>query len=283
LSYAGTRLTIRVALHHRTTYGYIGAYRLHPRRQLRPARTAALRCCYSLRVSPTRTSSIGSRTHRELRGRLVFTERTNKSRLTSISSPTSRRSIHSIFSGKDAERFGFSYSPLLSATSVHISNVWRVPAIQRIRRRPSTPILHGNAASSTFSSTSIRRASKLTYELRMDPSLRPERTLELGGIVPRLRMVLVQVLRHIGLAARFASDTPCSSRRRATSKAHRVLEDVVDLHAWTEVFLPGAGGGARRDERLLVERAYPLACTPDPEPLRLSRELFLGETRTDRR
>jgi uncharacterized protein (DUF2126 family)/transglutaminase-like putative cysteine protease len=92
-------------------------------------------------------------------------------------------------------------------------------------------------------------------------TLDPERILERGeGTCWELAWLLTLSLRHLDLAARFA----CGYRVVLDETAS--TRDSVGLHAWSEVFLPGAGWvGLDPATALFTNEKYlPLACTPDP-------------------
>jgi len=167
-----------------------------------------------------------------------------------------------------AETFPFDYEPALKA---ELSPYLKAEAagerlaayLATIDRRPVQAI--------AFLVDLNRRLSRdIRYLIRMEPNVQScEETLRLqSGSCRDSAWLLVNILRGLGLAARFVSGylIQLAPDVKSLDGPSGPEADFTDLHAWTEVFLPGAGWvGLDPTSGLLAGEGHlPLACSPEP-------------------
>ncbi|MCC5830728.1 MAG: transglutaminase family protein [Phycisphaeraceae bacterium] len=265
-------MPIRVALNHQTTYTYDRPIRLGPQIvRLRPAphcRTPIL--SYSLKIEPGEYFINWQQDPQSnFLARLVFPRPMRRFSVTvDLVADMTVINPFDFFIEPEAESFPFQYDPWLG--------------------REIAPFLvchdHG-AAFNSFMLTVPRKhestvnfivelnrrvQAEIRYLIRMEPGVQtPDETLTSGsGSCRDSAWLMVQALRHLGIAARFVSGYLIQLRadQESLDGPAGPSEDFTDLHAWCEAYLPGAGWvGVDPTSGLLTGEGHiPLAATPDP-------------------
>ena len=265
-------MTIRVALHHATTYSYDRLVTLGPQVvRLRPAahcRTPVR--SYSLKIEPAdHFLNWQQDPHGNFVARLVFPEQTRKFSIeVDLIADMTVVNPFDFFLDEYAEKYPFEYEPWLARDLTLFLDTEspgpRVKAyVKEIDRTPRRTI-------DFLVDLNCRVQQTVKYLIRMEPGVQtPEETLRLrSGSCRDSAWLLVHLLRNCGLAARFVSGyliqlTPDVKSLDGPSGTE---VDFTDLHAWCEVYLPGAGwvGLDPTSGLLCGEGHLPLACTPEP-------------------
>jgi uncharacterized protein (DUF2126 family) len=265
-------LSIHVALNHVTHYRYDREVGLSPQViRLRPAPHCRTRILsYSLKVHPSKHFINWQQdAQANYLARLVFPDPTRELKVeVDIIAEMSVQNPFDFFLTPYAEQFPFKYEaserrelvPYLvkAPAAAEVSNY--LAGISRIPCRTIDFIVEINR----------RVANDIEYVIRLEPGVQlPEQTLALRrGSCRDSAALLVQLFRHLGLAARFVSGYLIQLVPDVKSLDGPVgaTQDFTDLHAWCEVYLPGAGWiGLDATSGLLAGEGHiPLACTPEP-------------------
>jgi len=281
-------MAIRIALHHKTVYRFDREVSLAPHVvRLRPAphcRTPVTG--YSLKVEPAdHFLNWQQDPQGNLVARLVFPKKT-RSLVLRVDLVAELVAINAFdfFLEPQAERFPFAYDPALAAELapyLQYDPATPTPRLDAVLAEFRREYLRGDAGGGhggpeptrtidLLVALNRRVADLVGYVIRLEPGVQPpEETLTVGsGSCRDSAWLLVHAARRLGLAARFCSGylVQLAPDIRPLDGPPGPAADFTDLHAWGEIYLPGAGwvGLDPTSGLLTAEGHIPLATTPDP-------------------
>ncbi len=268
-------MSIHVALNHVTHYRYDRLVSLSPQVvRLRPAPHCRTRILgYALRVEPAQHFINWQQDpFANHLARLVFPEPTREFKVTvDLVAEMAVFNPFDFFLEPEAESFPFGYTAETAHDLAPYLAKWPLgEATPRFQAFVDSIPLDKQRTIDFLVGLNQRLQKDIAYLIRMEPGVQtPEFTLTSGsGSCRDTGWLLVQTLRHLGLAARFVSGYLIQLKpdMKSLDGPSGAEVDFTDLHAWCEVYLPGAGWiGLDPTSGLLAGEGHiPVACTPEP-------------------
>ncbi|QDL92910.1 transglutaminase family protein [Paroceanicella profunda] len=264
-------MSIKASIYHLTHYKYDRPIRLGPQViRLRPAphsKTAVL--SHSLKVSPAEHFvNLQQDPYGNYQARFVFPEPVSELKIeVDLVADMTVYNPFDFFLEDFAQTWPFDYPPEL----IEDLSIYRKVDEDSAALRAYIDTLNPEKDQRTLDmlvGLNLAVSQHIGYIIRMEPGVqRPDETLTLRkGSCRDTSWLLVQILRHLGYAARFVSGYLIQLKPdvQALDGPAGTDHDFTDLHAWAEVFLPGAGWiGLDPTSGLLTGESHiPLAATP---------------------
>ncbi len=265
-------MAIRVAINHSTTYHYDRLVGLGPHVfRLRPAAHSRTHIeSYSFKVFPRehfinwQQDPFGN-----YQARVVFPEKTRELRIeVELIADMAVINPFDFFVEEYAENYPFTYQGQLPKELIPYLEIkesgpllmdW-ISGVDRVKKGSINDFLVA---------INQRLYKDINYSIRMEAGVQTcEETLGRAlGSCRDSAWLLVQIFRHLGIAARFVSGylVQLTADSKSLDGPSGPEADFTDLHAWTEVYIPGAGWiGLDPTSGLFASEGHiPLACTPD--------------------
>ena len=263
-------MAIKASIYHLTHYKYDNPIRLGPQIiRLKPASHSKTRVLsHSLKVTPSNHFvNLQQDPYGNYLARFVFPDPVTELKIeVDLVADMTVYNPFDFFVEEEATKWPFAYPETIREDlSIYMTPEETGPRLQAFldtldrSEQPTVDMIVGINA---------RLQREIGYVIRMEAGVQtPEETLETArGSCRDSSWLFVQVLRHLGLAARFVSGylIQLTPDLKALDGPAGTEVDFTDLHAWTEVYLPGAGWvGLDPTSGLLTGESHiPLAATP---------------------
>jgi Uncharacterized protein conserved in bacteria len=264
-------MSIKASIYHLTHYKYDRPVRLGPQIiRLKPAAHSRTKVIsHSLKVRPSNHFvNLQQDPYGNYLARYVFPEPVTELKIeVDLVADMSVYNPFDFFTEEEAVKWPFSYSPdLCDDLAIYMkpepdtSEVTKF--LETIDRTP------GQGTVDMIVGLNARLQQEIGYVIRMEPGVQtPDETLTVRkGSCRDTSWLLVQILRRLGFAARFVSGylVQLTPDLKALDGPSGTEVDFTDLHAWAEVYIPGAGWiGLDPTSGLLTGESHiPLAATP---------------------
>lgn len=283
-------MSIKASIYHLTHYKYDNPVRLGPQIiRLKPAAHSRTKVIsHSLKVTPeNHFVNLQQDPYGNYLARFVFPDPVTELKIeVDLVADMTVYNPFDFFTEEEAVKWPFDYpADIRDDLTIYLTPEPASPALQAfLATLDRTP---GQGTVDMVVGLNARLQQEIGYVIRMEPGVQtPEETLTSArGSCRDSSWLLVQILRHLGLAARFVSGylIQLTPDLKALDGPSGTEVDFTDLHAWAEVYIPGAGWiGLDPTSGLLTGESHiPLAATPHYRNAAPISGGYIGEAKTD--